>query len=465
MIHHNQMHPNRANPADNSRWAGIKRPYTPADVVRLRGSLQIEHTMARKGAERLWELLQTEPYVAGLGAMTGNQAIEQVRAGLMAIYVSGLQAAADANEAREMYPHQSLYPSDSVPNLVRNINKCLQRADQIHYAEGKSDVHWFAPIVADAAGGFGDKLGAFELMKSMIEAGAAAVHFDDQLPASRTCGRTGGKILVPCHTFIEKLIAARLAADVMGAPTLLIACTNAAVAQLIESNSNPYDDEFIANERTADGHFKYRGGLGAAIARGLAYAPYADLLWYEAAAPDLREAQRFAEAIHAEFPGKILAYSYSPSFNWSKLLDTTIIRNFHVALSGMNYKLQFVSLAGFHSLNFSMFDLARGYRETGMAAYARLQQSELELAASYGYEAVRHHRFAGADYFDDVAKTVSANASSKVETKGTSEDVESASPASPYGAAGPQELPAKQHGFPTQEGACQPTERRQAVAE
>lgn len=422
MVDRDQMRGNLPDCMEESRWAGIKRPYTSADVLRLRGSLQIEHTVARKGAERLWKLLQTEPYVAGLGAMSGNQAIEQVRAGLLAIYASGLQAAADANAAREMYPDQSHYPSDSVPNLVRSINKCLQRADQIHYAEGNREVHWFAPIVADAGGGFGDKLSAFELMKAMIEAGAAAVHFDDQLAAGRKSGHMEGKILVPTHAFIEKLIAARLAADVMDAPTLLIACTNAATAHLIESASDPYDHEFITNERTPHGYVGFRGGISAAIARGLAYAPYADLLWFESPAPDLKEARRFADAIHAKFPRKLLAYNCSPSCNWGEVLDATTIRNFHVALSGMGYKMQFVTLAGFHSLNFSMFDLARGYRETGMAAYVRLQQSEFELAASYGYEAVRHQRFVGTDYFDDVAKTVSTDASSGAETERRSED-------------------------------------------
>lgn len=410
MTEQNDACTNLSNATDESRWAGIRRTYTTADVLRLRGSLEIEYTIARKGAERLWKLLQTEPYVAALGAMTGNQAIEQVRAGLLAVYASSLQAAADANTARDMYPDQSLYPSDSVPHLVRNINKSLQRADQIHHAEGKSDVHWFAPVVADAAGGFGGKLSTFELMKAMIEAGAAAVQFEDALPTTKKCGPIEQKVLIPTDLFIEKLIAARLAADVMNVPTVLIACTNADTTRLIESNSAPCDHEFIIEEKTPEGYLRFRGGLEAAIARALAYAPYADVLWCETSAPDLKQAQRFAEALHKWFPGKLLAYNCSPSFNLVKQLDATTIRNFHVALSGMGYKLQLVTLAGFHSLNLSMFDLARDYRETGMAAYARLQESEFELAETHGYEAIRHQRFVGKGYFDDVSQTISGGA-------------------------------------------------------
>jgi isocitrate lyase len=393
---------------DDPRWVGITRTYTPTDVLRLRGSLQIEYTIARKGAERLWNLLQTEPYVAALGAMTGNQAIEQVRAGLLAVYASGLQAAADANTAREMYPDQSLYPSDSVPHLVRNINKSLQRADQIHHAEGKKEVHWFAPVVADAAAGFGGKLSTFELMKSMIEAGAAAVHFEDALPTAKKCGPTEEKVLVPTSVFIEKLIAARLAADVMNVPTLLIACTNAETTHLIESDSAPDDREFVTPEKTHEGYFGFCGGLQAAIARAVSYAPHADVLWCETSSPDLRHAQKFADAVHKRCPGKLLAYNCSPSLNWVKQLDGSTIRNFHVALSSMGYKLQLVTLAGFHSLNLSMFDLARDYRETGMAAYARLLESEHDLAESHGYEALRHQRFVGTGYFDDVSQTISS---------------------------------------------------------
>ena len=399
----------RLNPPiaiDDPRWAGIRRNYTPADVLRLRGSLQIEYTIARRGAERLWKLLQTEPYVAALGAMTGNQAIEQVRAGLLAVYAGGLQAAADANTAKEMYPDQSLCPSDSVPHLVRNINKSLQRADQIHHAEGKSDVHWFAPVVADAAVGFGGKLSTFELMKAMIEAGAAAAHFEDAI--AKKCGPTEEKILVPTNVFIEKLIAARLAADVMSVPTLLIACTNAVTTRLIESDSAPCDREFITEEKTPEGYLGFGGGLEAAVARALAYAPYADVLWCETSSPDLKQALKFADAIHKQFPGKLLAYNCSPSLSWVKQLDGTTIRNFHVALSSKGYKLQLLTLAGFHSLNLSMFDLARDYRETGMAAYARLLESEYKLAESHGYEAFRHQRFVGTGYFDDISQTISS---------------------------------------------------------
>jgi isocitrate lyase len=392
---------------DTTRWVGIKRAYSLADVLRLRGSFQIEYTIARKGAERLWTLLQTEPYVAALGAVTGNQAIEQVRAGLVAIYASGLQAAADANTAREIYPHPSLFPLDSVPNLVRSINKSLQRADQIHHAEGKDEIHWFAPVVADAAAGPGGTLSVFELMKAMIEAGAAAVHFEDALPNTKKRDHFDERVLVSAHTFIEKLVAARLAADVMSVPTVLIAGTNAQNTRLIESDSAQYDQQFIAERRTPEGYFNFYCGLDAAIARALTYAPYADVLWYETDTPDLREARKFAEAVHQKFPGKLLAYNCPPSFNWGKQLDSTTIRNFHVALSGMGYRLQFVTLAGFHSLNLSMFDFARDYRETGMAAYARLQETEFELAESHGYEAVRHQRFTGTGYFDDVAETIS----------------------------------------------------------
>ena len=412
MTEHNENGMNTPKWTDELRWAGIKRTYTPADVMRLRGSLQIEYTIARKGAERLWKLLKTGPYVAALGAMTGDQAIEQVRAGLLAIYASGLQAAAEVNTAREMYPDQSLCPLDCVPTLVRNINKSLQRADQIHHAEGKGDVHWFAPVVADAAAGFGSKLSVFELMKAMIEAGAAAVHFEDAQPNPKTCGPLEERVLIPVHTFIEKLIAARLAADVMSVPTLLVACTNAETTRFSESDAAACDREFITGDKTLEGYFTFRCGLEAATARALIYAPYADVLCYETNTPDLKKARRFAAAIHQRFPGKLLAYSCPPSFNWVKLLDATTVRNFHVALSGMGYRLQFVTLAGFHSLNFSMFDLARDYRETGMAAYARLQENEFELAESHGYEAIRHQRFAGSAYFNDVARTISEGASS-----------------------------------------------------
>jgi len=434
MKQHDEMWSDLLN-ADESRWYDIKRTYNPEDVLRLRGSLQIEYTIARKGAERLWNLLQTEPYVAALGAVTGNQAIEQVRAGLLSVYASGLQAAADANTAREMYPDQSLYPSDSVPNLVRNINKSLQRADQIHHAEGNSDVHWYAPIVADAAGGGGGRLSTFELMKAMIEAGAAAVQFEDALPAAKQRGDLQGKVLFSAREFIEKLIAARLAADVMNVPSLLIACTHAETARLVGSDFGAGDREFIVGKRTPEGYFRFRGGLDAAIARALAYAPYADVLWCETSAPDLKEAQGFAEAIHGQFPGKLLAYNCSPSFNWVKH-DATTIRNLPVALSGMGYKLQLVTLAGFHSLNLSMFDLARDYRETGMAAYARLQESEFELAETHGYEAVGHQRFVGTGYFDDVAKTVSSSMHTERQADGNAQVQQSISQASLRTASG-----------------------------
>jgi isocitrate lyase len=418
------------NWTEKPRWAEIKRPYTAADVIRLRGSLQIEYTLARNGAERLWNLFQSQPYVAALGAATGNQAIEQVRAGLSAIYASGWQAAADVNAAREMYPHESLSPSDSVPNLVRNINKSLQRADQIHHAEGRKEIHWFAPIVADAEAGFGGNLNSFELMKAMIEAGAAAVHFEDQLSIAKKCGHMGGKVVVPIQEFIQKLIAARLAADVLGVPTLLIARTDANTARLITYDADARDHEFITEERAPEGYFGFRGGLEAAIARGLAYAPYADLLWCETSTPDLREAQRFSAAIHEHFPGKLLAYNCSASFNWVKQLDATTIRNFQVALSAMGYRFQFVNLAGFHSLNLGMFDLARDFRETGMTAYVRLQQSEFDLAESYGYEAVRHQRFVGTGYFDDVAQTIAGGGSSTTALKGSTEETQFATSSS-----------------------------------
>jgi len=396
----------------DARWAGVRRPYTPVDVLRLRGSLQIEYTLARVGAERLWNLLRTEPYVAALSAMTGNQAIEQARAGLKAIYANGWQAAADPNTAHDMYPDLSLYPSESVPNLVRNINKALQRADQIHHAEGHNDTRWFVPIVADAESGFGGSLNAFELMKTMIEAGAAGVQFKDQFFTVKGCGQMQGDAVVPAQSFIQKLIAARLAADVMGVPTLIIARTDAYCAACVENDTDPLDRPFVTGERRPDGLFAYRGGLAAAIARGLAYAPYTDLLVCETPHPDLREARRFAEAIHAEYPGKVLAYNCSPPLNWAKQLDATTIRNFQVALSGMGYRFQFVALAGFQSLNMSMFDLARGYRESGMAAFTRLQQAELELAQISGYEALKPQRFVGAGYFDDVAQTIAGASTS-----------------------------------------------------
>jgi isocitrate lyase len=393
------------------RWAGIARSYSYADVLCLRGSIHIEHTLARLGAERLWSLMQSEPYVPALGAITGNQAIEMVQAGLKAIYASGWQVAADNNSAGEVYPDQSLYPCDSGPALVKKLNRALLRADQIDSVEGRNAAHWFAPIVADAEAGFGGSLNAYELMKAMIEAGAAAVHFEDQLSSAKKCGHLGGKVIVPTREFIEKLIAARLAADVCGVPTVLIARTDANSAGLLLSDADLRDRAFVHGERTPEGFFQYRGGLEAAIARGLAYAPYADMLWCETSSPDLEEARAFASAIHAKFPGKLLAYNCSPSFNWKKKLDDVSIANFQQELGKMGYKFQFVTLAGFHSLNMSMFHLARGYAQSGMTAYTKLQQEEF-AAQELGYRAVTHQRFVGTGYFDEVAQLVSGGNSS-----------------------------------------------------
>ncbi|HEV2115362.1 MAG TPA: isocitrate lyase, partial [Terriglobales bacterium] len=374
------------------RWQGVTRPYTIADVERIRGSIKIDYTLARMGAERLWELLQSESYVPALGAMTGNQAIQQVRAGLKAIYVSGWQVAADANDAGQMYPDQSLYPVNSVPSMVARINNALLRADQIHHAEGKSDVYWFAPLVADAEAGFGGTLNAFELMKAMIEAGAACVHFEDQLSSAKKCGHLGGKVLVSTPEAVQKLVAARLAADAMDVPTLIMARTDANAANLLTSDIDARDREFCTGERTSEGFFRIRGGLHSAIARARAYAPHADLVWCETAEPNLQEARIFAEAVLGEFPGKLLAYNCSPSFNWRKKLDDATIARFQRELAAMGYKFQFVTLAGFHALNLSMFELARSYRETGMTAYARLQEKEFSREQHYGYEAVKHQR-------------------------------------------------------------------------
>ncbi len=400
--------------AKNPRWTGVERPYSAEDVMRLRGSIHIEHTLARMGAERLWELLQTEPYVNALGAMTGNQAVQQVQAGLKAVYVSGWQVAADANNAGTMYPDQSLYPADSVPNLCRRINNALQRADQIHHAEGKvaPSQTWFAPLVADAEAGFGGTLNAFELMKGMIEAGAACVHFEDQLSSAKKCGHLGGKVLVSTTEAIQKLVAARLAADVMGVPTLIMARTDADSAHLLTSDVDPRDRAFCTGERTPEGYFRIRGGIDSAIARGLAYAPYADLIWCETSHPDMDEARRFAAAIHAKYPGKMLAYNCSPSFNWRKNLDEATIARFQPELARMGYKFQFVTLAGFHALNLSMFELARGYKVAGMTAYSRLQEKEFSRETQYGYQAVKHQRFVGTGYFDQVQQVISGGLSS-----------------------------------------------------
>jgi isocitrate lyase len=409
--------------ATNPRWKGVERPYTAEDVLRLRGSIHIEHTLARMGAERLFELLKAEPYVNALGAMTGNQAVQQVQAGLKAIYVSGWQVAADANNAGQMYPDQSLYPADSVPNLCRRINNALQRADQVHHAEGKVSPAqtWFAPLVADAEAGFGGTLNAFELMKGMIEAGAACVHFEDQLSSAKKCGHLGGKVLVSTTEAIQKLVAARLAADVMGVPTLVMARTDANSAHLLTSDIDARDREFCTGERTAEGFFCIRGGLDSAIARGVAYAPYADLIWCETSEPNIEEARRFAEAIHAKHPEKMLAYNCSPSFNWRKKLDEATIARFQEELAGMGYKFQFVTLAGFHALNLSMFELARRYRDTGMAAYSNLQEKEFASERDHGYQAVKHQRFVGTGYFDQVQQVISGGLSSTTALAGSTE--------------------------------------------
>jgi isocitrate lyase len=407
--------------ADPRRWEGIARRHSSGDVEKLRGSVRIEHTLARLGAERLWELLHTEPYVPALGALTGNQAVQMVKAGLKAIYLSGWQVAADANTAGQTYPDQSLYPADSVPAVVRRINAALQRADQIEHAEGRDGTRWFAPIVADAEAGFGGPLNAFELMKAMIEAGAAGVHFEDQVASEKKCGHLGGKVLVPTSTFIRTLSAARLAADVLGVPTLVIARTDAESASLIMSDVDPHDAPFVDRAtRTAEGFYRFRSGLEAAIARGVAYAPYADMVWCETHTPDLEFARRFAEGVHARHPGKLLAYNCSPSFNWRKHLDDAAIERFQRELGAMGYKFQFVTLAGFHALNHSMFQLAQGYREHGMAAYSRFQQGEL-ASEKHGYTATRHQREVGVGYFDAVATAISAGESSTLALEGSTE--------------------------------------------
>jgi isocitrate/methylisocitrate lyase len=404
------------------RWNGIVRPYSPEDVLRLRGSVKIEHTLARLGAERLWDLLHTEDLVRALGAQTGNQAVQQVQAGLKSIYVSGWQVAGDANGAGQTYPDQSLYPADSVPNLVKRINNALLRSDQIYYSSGQNGVNWFAPIVADAEAGFGGVLNAFELMKAMIEAGAAGVHFEDQLSSAKKCGHMGGKVLVPTKEAVQKLISARLAADVMGVPTVLIARTDADSAGLLTSDVDEYDHQFLTGERTAEGFFKIKKGITSAIARGLAYAPYADLLWCETSHPDIEEARMFAEAIKKIYPDKILAYNCSPSFNWKLNLDDATIAKFQTELAAMGYKYQFVTLAGFHSLNYIMFDLAYHYGKKGMAAYSKLQEKEFELETKRGFRAVKHQSFVGAGYFDEVNKTIMGGNSSVNALEGSTEE-------------------------------------------
>ncbi|MFP5213868.1 MAG: isocitrate lyase [Acidobacteriota bacterium] len=405
----------------DDRWKGIVRPYTMKDVERLRGSLQIAYTLATNGARRFWDLLNSEDYIPALGALTGGQAVQQVRAGLNAIYVSGWQVAADSNSIGHTYPDQSLYPVDSVPNLVRRINRAFQRADQIAHMEGKNGTNWFAPIVADAEAGFGGPLNAFELMKAMIEAGAAAVHFEDQLSSAKKCGHMGGKVLVPTGEAIQKLIAARLAADVSGVSTIIIARTDANAAKLLTSDVDERDRPFLSGQRTVEGFYTIRGGLESAIARAVAYAPYADMLWCETSEPNLDEARRFAEGVHKAYPGKFLAYNCSPSFNWKKKLDGETIRKFQRELSSYGYKFQFVTLAGFHSLNLGMYELAKGYSEDGMSAYSELQEREFAMEAE-GYQAVKHQAFVGTGYFDEVAQAIAGGDVSTVALKGSTEE-------------------------------------------
>src|SRR5262245_41035 len=402
------------------RWNGIVRPYSASDVWRLRGSFEIEHSVAKLGANRLWKLLNEEEYVHVLSAVTGNQAIQHVRAGLKAIYASGWQVAADMNESMHMYPDQSLYPSDSVPALIRRLNNALLRADQIHHMKEQNGAYWLAPIVADAEAGFGGPLHAFEIMKDMIDEGAAGVHFEDQLASVKKCGHLGGKVLVPTREFVTKLVAARLGADVCGVDTVLIARTDANSASLLTSDVDPYDAPFLTGERTHEGFYGVRGGLPAAIARALAYAPYADLLWFETSNPDLAEAKAFAEAVHERFPGKRLAYNCSPSFNWKRRLDDATIAKFQRELGAMGFKFQFVTLSGFHSLNHAMFTLARDYRGSGMSAYAKLQEKEF-ASEKDGYEAVKHQEFVGTAYFDEVTQVATGGESSTLSMQGSTE--------------------------------------------
>jgi len=409
--------------AESDRWKGVTRPYSPEEVVRYRGSLKIEFSLARHTSEHLWKLLNTEDYVHALGALTGNQAIQQVAAGLKSIYLSGWQVAADANLAGQMYPDQSLYPADSAPSLVRKINAALRRADQISMLEDEADhIHWYAPIMADAEAGFGGPLNAYELMREMIEAGAAGVHFEDQLSSAKKCGHMGGKVLVPTQEFITKLVSARLAADVCGVPTVLCARTDADSARLMTADYDDRDKPFLTGERTEEGFFRITGGLDCAISRGLAYAPYCDMIWCETSHPDLDEARRFAEAIHAEYPGKMLAYNCSPSFNWKRNIDDATIARFQRELGAMGYKYQFVTLAGFHALNLSMFQLALGYRDEGMAAYSRLQEEEFAAEREQGYRAAKHQKFVGAGFFDKVLTTITEGHTSTTALDGSTEE-------------------------------------------
>lgn len=411
--------------ATNPRWKGVERPYSAEDVVKLQGSVQIEYSLARQGAERLWQQLHSEPFVAGLGALTGNQAVQEVQAGLNAIYLSGWQVAADANGAGQMYPDQSLYPADSVPAVVKRINNALLRADQIQHLSGEGNVHWMVPIVADAEAGFGGNLNAFELMKMMIEAGAAGVHFEDQLSSAKKCGHLGGKVLVPTQEAVQKLVAARLATDVLGVPTLIVARTDADAADLLTADVDPRDQPFVLQEaeRTSEGFYRVRCGVEACIARGLAYAPYADLIWMETSHPDLEQARQFAEGIHAKYPGKLLAYNCSPSFNWASKLSPQQMATFREELAALGYKFQFITLAGFHALNTSMFELALAYRDRGMAGYSELQEREFALQ-QYGFKAVKHQGFVGTGYFDAVQNVVSAGKASTAALVGSTEEAQ-----------------------------------------
>jgi isocitrate lyase len=409
---------------ENPRWAGIQRPYTAEKVLRLRGNYRIDHTIATLGAKRLWDLIQTRPFIRALGALTGNQAVQQIQAGLEAVYLSGWQVAGDANSAGQMYPDQSLYPVDSVPTVLKRINNALRRADQVNHLEGRDDIHWLAPIVADAEAGFGGNLNAYELMKSMIEAGVSGVHFEDQLSSAKKCGHMGGKVLVPTREAIAKLVSARLAADVEGVATMIIARTDAEGAQLITSDIDPVDQKFLTGTRTSEGFYGIQQGIAYAIERARSYAPYADMVWCETAKPDLAEAREFAEGVHAKFPGKPLAYNCSPSFNWRLHMDDAQLGGFQEKLGELGYKFQFVTLAGFHTLNLSMFDLARGYRTQGMLSYSKVQEREFALEKSDGFAAAKHQRFVGAGYFDEVQMTVTEGQASTGALKGSTEEAQ-----------------------------------------
>jgi isocitrate lyase len=432
-------HSSGSNGWNSSRWQGISRAYTAEEVNQLRGTVHVEHSIARAGAEKLWRLLRDEPYIAALGALTGNQAVQMAQAGLKAIYLSGWQVAADANLSGQMYPDQSLYPVNSVPAVVRAINNALMRADQIAHADRQESIDWMLPIVADAEAGFGGVLNAFELTKAMIEAGAAGVHFEDQLSSAKKCGHMGGKVLVPAREAVQKLIAARLAADVLDVPTIVVARTDADAAQLITSDCDPVDHPFLTGERTLEGFFRFRGGLDAAIARGLAYAPWADMVWCETSEPNAEDARRFAEAIHAQYPGKLLAYNCSPSFHWAGKLSQRQIANFQRELAAMGYRFQFVTLAGFHALNLSIFELAHAYAQSGMAAYSELQEREFGRAREHGYGAVKHQRFVGTGYFDRVATTITSGRTSICALPGSTEEQQFTTPADPAAVIAPME--------------------------